>query len=107
MTGLVNGLDPRLLAVLDQLEESGCAIDVTSGKRTEKENQALVDKGKAVSDSAHLTGLAADVACQKSWDRWFLVVQAANAGIRRIGIAKTFVHLDVDISKPQSVIWVY
>jgi hypothetical protein len=36
-----------------------------------------------------------------------LVCALFDAGFGRIGIAKTFIHVDVDPDKPFDVMWVY
>lgn len=108
MTGKLDGLDPSILAVLERLEQDfDQTIIVTSGKRAGLENDALVKLGTAKPNSAHLTGLAVDVAAPTSGDRFRLVLSALLSGVTRIGIGTTFVHLDVDTSKPQKVLWLY
>lgn len=58
-------------------------------------------------DSSHTKGLAVDISCSDSVLRSKIIKQALNFGITRIGIAKTFIHLDADPDKPQNVIWLY
>ncbi len=62
-----------------------------------------------VSNSAHLITKckAVDIHVPTRAIRNLLVVQAYNLGFTRIGVGKTFVHLDVDMSKPQYVAWGY
>ena len=62
-----------------------------------------------VSDSAHLITKcqAVDIKASSTYIRNLLVVQAYNLGFTRIGVGKTFVHLDVDTTKPQYVAWGY
>ncbi|GGG36211.1 hypothetical protein GCM10011344_41360 [Dokdonia pacifica] len=62
-----------------------------------------------VSNSAHLITKckAVDIHAPTRAVRNLLVVQAYNLGFTRIGVGKTFVHLDVDMSKPQYVAWGY
>lgn len=57
--------------------------------------------------SSHVKGLAADVSTRDSLTRYKVVIAAALAGIPRIGIGKTFVHLDCDASKPHPIIFHY
>lgn len=76
---------------------------VNSGSRCEAHNKA--EGGKPNSD--HVTGEGVDIKCQTSFDRWRIVRAAIAAGIRRIGIAKTFVHLGDNLNNPNPRIWVY
>lgn len=57
--------------------------------------------------SAHTKGKALDIRCNTSQNRYKIVNAALSCGIRRIGIGKSFVHLDNDTTLPQGVIWDY
>ena len=57
--------------------------------------------------SAHTLGRAVDIRCNTSQNRMKIVRAALQAGFNRIGIGKTYVHLDDDLSLPQEVIWHY
>jgi len=101
----IAGLHPELVELLDKTRElAGIPFVITSGFRTKEENDKLPD---AVPDSAHLDGLAADIKCLDGASRWKIVTAALQAGFKRIGIGKNFVHLDVDLLKPQETIWHY
>ena len=86
-------------------------ITITSGVRCEEYNTSI--KGSLVSshmpDSEGM-GLAVDIACTTSKAR-FGMVDVAVKYFRRIGIAGehsgNFIHLDIDPSKAQDVIWTY
>jgi hypothetical protein len=98
-------LKPALWQLLDKLrEECGFPFIINSGLRTEAENNALKD---SVSDSAHLSGLAVDLAITDSLKRFKLIEVALKNGVKRIGVGKTFVHIDVADDKPQNVVWHY
>ena len=56
---------------------------------------------------AHTMGRAVDIRCNTSQNRMKIVRAALQAGFNRIGIGKTYVHLDDDLSLPQQVIWHY
>jgi hypothetical protein len=58
-------------------------------------------------DNNHPQGKAMDVAAPLSRIRFKIVNAAIKRGIKRIGIAKTFIHLDTVLEKPQDVIWIY
>lgn len=98
-------LKPELWQLLDKLrEECGFPFIITSGLRTEAENNAL---NGSVSDSAHLSGLACDLAITDSIKRFKLIEVALKNGVKRIGVGKTFIHIDVANDKPQNVMWHY
>lgn len=56
--------------------------------------------------SSHVLGLAVDIRCNTSEYRLQLVKSLFRAGFRRIGIARSFVHVDIDKNKPHSL-WLY
>jgi len=92
---------------VDRLEEVrkvyGKPMYITSGYRCPAHNQAV----GGVPESAHVDGIAADIGCSFAGDRMKLVTLAIANGIKRIGIAKTFVHLDVSTTLPSEVLWLY
>lgn len=93
-----------LVSRLDQIREKvGFPMVILSGYRTEAHNEEV----GGVDGSAHTGGFASDIACRDSVRRFGLVHAAEDVGITRIGIAKSFIHLDCDPSKPQGVIWLY
>lgn len=56
---------------------------------------------------AHTEGRAFDILCNSSSVRWRIVFGALASGFRRIGIAKTFIHLDDSPNLPSPCIWLY
>ena len=98
------GLKPELVLLLDQAREiAGIPFKLNSGKRTVEQNE----KAGGVKDSAHLSGLAVDIACTTDSNRHKIVTALLTVGFNRIGIAKTFLHADVSNDKSQNVIWLY
>jgi uncharacterized protein YcbK (DUF882 family) len=88
-------------------EEAGIPFKVSSGYRTQKHNQDLRDRGyKASMNSSHMKGCAADIVCINSANRSIIVRALVNVGFTRLGIAKSFIHVDNDSSKPDSI-WLY
>lgn len=86
---------------------AGIPFVVTSGYRTLKKNTDLIKAGyPAVLDSAHLKGVAADIEANAK-TRFTLVAALMKAGFVRIGVAKTFIHVDNDTTKPQQRLWTY
>ncbi|MEE9117550.1 MAG: D-Ala-D-Ala carboxypeptidase family metallohydrolase [Calditrichia bacterium] len=101
--GLLN-IDPRLLEILDKIRDIlGRPLIITSACRCPIHNH--VEGGKE--NSAHLKGLAADLKVNGSKERFEVMEATLVAGMTRIGIAKTFIHIDIDSSKPQRVAWLY
>jgi uncharacterized protein YcbK (DUF882 family) len=82
----------------------GRPIKISSGFRCEDHN---VSVGGAT-NSAHLTGDAVDIAVSSSKQRFALIREAIYAGFVRIGVSRQgFIHVDVSVSNPQNVMWVY
>lgn len=99
------GLKPELVSKLDTMRgECGFPFIINSGFRTVEENAKLKD---AVIDSAHTLGLAVDLKCLTSDNRFKIIQSALKNGITRIGVGSNFIHLDIDINKPSGVIWTY
>lgn len=98
------GLKPELVTLLDQARGiAGIPFKINSGKRTVEQNE----KAGGVKDSAHLSGLAVDISCTTDSARYKIISAFQKVGFNRIGIAKTFVHCDIDKSKSSNVIWLY
>jgi len=98
-------MSKELLEILDEVREDyGKPMHITSGYRTEAHNKEVGGK----KNSSHLKGLACDVACTTSRDRFELIRLFLEYGITRIGIADTFIHIDIDDEdKSPNVIWTY
>lgn len=97
-------MDRRILDMLDHARHLyGKPIKINSGYRTPQHNEAV----GGVSSSSHLKGLAADVSCVLSDERYKLIQILMEVGFRRLGVAKTFIHVDIDEGKAQDVIWTY
>ena len=91
------------LLTLDKIRaDYGKPLRVNSGYRSVKHN-ALV--GGRVG-SSHLKGVAVDFHCNNSADRTLLLAAIYKAGIVRVGIAKTFIHIDIDNNKGAAC-WLY
>lgn len=80
----------------------GFPLVVNSAYRTFDYEQS---KGRSGS-SSHCKGIAVDIAVQSDEKRLKIVQNSLRAGFQRIGIAKNFIHLDLDNDKP-SCIWLY
>ena len=97
-------MDNTLLEMLDEVRDKfDKPIHINSGFRTPAHNEKVGGK----ENSSHLKGLAVDIACTNSTDRFDLINCLLDVGFSRIGIAKTFIHADIDPDKAQVRIWTY
>lgn len=78
-------------------------MSIRSGCRCPQHNK----KAGGKKHSAHLTFEAGDIKCYDSHTRFLYVEAALHCGVERIGIGKTFVHVDISESLPQTRIWLY
>ena len=76
---------------------------ITSGVRCHAHNK----KVNGLPSSAHLSGKAVDIKADNSRARFKIIEALTIAGFTRIGIAKNFIHVDVDETKPKDAIWIY
>jgi hypothetical protein len=96
-------IDKNLLQKLDMARQaSGVPFIITSAKRNPDTNKSC----GGVENSAHLKGLAVDIACSNSEDAYNIIFGALMAGFKRIGIGKGHIHMDIDATKPQRVLFV-
>ncbi len=103
-----NCMDRQLIFMLQQLEaRTGYPIFqwINSGARSPAHNK----KVGGASKSSHLipTCIAVDIKAPTTYIRNHLVSVARDIGFKRIGVGKTFVHLDTDETKSQYVAWGY
>lgn len=102
-------MDREFLRLLDQARAiAGVAFRITSGYRTAEYHQDLTDRGYPTStDSAHLQGCAADIEVKNSRHRYLIIRALLTVGLNRIGIGRTFVHVDNLETKTEDLIWTY
>ena len=77
-------------------------IKINSGIRCKNHN----DEINATPSSSHIGGWAADLGYTGSAERYELL-NASFQVFDRVGIAKTFIHVDVDDNKTAGVVWLY
>ena len=100
----IEDMDQRFLDTLDALRaQAGIPLVLNCAYRSVAHEKARGRSG----NSAHTKGLAADIRCNSSATRWKIVTAALALGIRRIGIGKSYVHVDIDGALPQDVVWHY
>ena len=96
-------IHPQFVGMLDLARgHAGIPFVINSGVRCREHN--LIVGGSET--SSHLSGFAADIRCRNGQERLAIVRGLLHAGIYRIGIARGFVHGDIDPDKMQSM-WVY
>tara|TARA_R110000851_G_scaffold268235_2_gene420930 strand:+ start:2989 stop:3351 length:363 start_codon:yes stop_codon:yes gene_type:complete len=97
-------MDVSFLEMLDEARDiAEVPFIISSGYRSPAYNE----KVGGVSNSSHLKGLAADITCTESTERFIIINSLLLAGFNRIGVGKTFIHVDNDPDKTSDVIWVY
>ncbi|MCW7079297.1 MAG: D-Ala-D-Ala carboxypeptidase family metallohydrolase [Canidatus Methanoxibalbensis ujae] len=97
-------IDPELVQLLDRIRyELGRPIRITSGYRCPSWNKKVGGKR----NSAHLKGKAVDIYYPNREYLYHLIGILIFFRIPRIGIARNFVHIDIDLTKPHPRIWLY
>ncbi len=110
LEGSGSNMKHEFLIKLDEARHlANIPFKINSGFRTAAYNQYLLDspKYKASKTSTHLEGIAADISVKDSRSRWVVINSLMLAGFTRIGIADTFIHVDLSKEKSQNVIWTY
>lgn len=97
-------MDLGFLAKLDEAREiADIPFKINSAFRTPEHNAKIGGKP----NSSHLRGLAVDIRAVDSRTRFIILGALIKVGFNRIGIAKTFIHVDDDQEKSGKVVWVY
>lgn len=99
----VVGLTHDFILKLDQAREiAGIPFAITSGYRSQAKNKAV----GGVPNSLHTKGLAVDIRCRNSEERYKIVKGALQAGINEITVytRSGHVHLADDVEQTLSVI---
>ena len=97
-------ISPELIQVLEAVRDyAGYAIKIESGFRCPSHNRAV----GGTPQSAHLSGEAADIRIRSDHERFKFIEAATMAGVSRLGIGRTFLHVDVSKRLSQEVCWGY
>lgn len=98
-----NKMSTNFLIMLDMLrEECGFPFHITSGYRSTSHS---IEASKPT-PGVHSRGIAADIKVLNGTQRYIIVEKAIELGFKGIGVAKTFVHVDLrDSDYP--VMWSY
>lgn len=98
----VKNLAPELISMLDTARElAGVPFIISSGFRSSTHNKEI----GGVENSAHLSGLAVDIKCLDSADRFDIIRGLLGAKFQRIGVYNNHIHADIDYSKPFPVMF--
>lgn len=96
-----NNVDSSLVDILDSIRDKvGFPLQVLSGSRCATHNK----KVGGVPSSAHTKGKAADILMATS-NRRYKFLSYAFLKFPRVGVYDTFIHVDIDESKPQWICW--
>jgi uncharacterized protein YcbK (DUF882 family) len=97
-----NHMSRGFISLLDDLrEECGFPFQITSGYRDPSHSEEVIKSKPGL----HSLGIAVDIRIHHSDDRYKILEEAFKLGFTGIGIAKTFIHLDMRQTAP--VVWVY
>ena len=93
----IRGLDEKFVELLDFAREvAGIPFVITEG---------LASGGSHVANTAHSRGLAVDLRVHDGLSRMKIIKSLLAVGFKRIGIYDRHVHVDIDDSLPQDVLW--
>ena len=104
-------MDKDFLIKLDEARHiANQSFKINSGVRCDDYQEELRKRGYKTAkkgQSPHLKGLAADISVTDSSSRWVVINSLLLAGFTRIGIADTFIHVDLSSIKTQKCVWTY
>jgi len=104
IAGQGDKMDKNFLELLDEARHlASTPFRITSGYRSPEHNKNV----GGVPGSSHTKFVACDIHCDDSARRFLIVSALLKAGITRIGISHNFIHCDMDLDKPQNLIWTY
>jgi hypothetical protein len=98
-------MDEMFLQKLDVARDlAKVKFKISSGFRCIRHDLKVRD-GKP--GGSHPKGVAADIQTTGSHSRYKILTALLQVGFYRIGIAKDFIHVDDDTTKPPKIIWLY
>lgn len=97
-------MNADFLNKLDEAREiANIPFIINSAYRSPEHNAKIGGKP----NSSHIKGLAVDISVTDSRQRFIVLNALLEVGFTRIGIADTFIHVDLDSEKSKDVIWTY
>tara|TARA_R100001086_G_scaffold126681_4_gene65540 strand:+ start:2891 stop:3274 length:384 start_codon:yes stop_codon:yes gene_type:complete len=105
----IDNMQDEFICLLDEARsKAGVPFIINSGYRTPEYNKQLIKQGfKASENSSHTKGIACDIKVENTQNRYKILKALIEVGFKRIGIAKNFIHCDIDYDKHQNLIWTY
>ena len=98
-----HNMNEDFLAKLDEAREyANIPFIINSAYRSPEHPESIKNPS-----SSHIKGLAVDINAKDSRTRFLILDALLTVGFTRIGISDTFIHVDLDFDKSQSVIWTY
>lgn len=98
------GFNVAQIELVDKLQKARelalIPFKINCGCRCEKHNKEV----GGVKDSAHVKGLAVDISARDDRTRFTIVSALLLAGFGRILLYPTFIHADLDYSKPNPIL---
>ena len=96
-------MDKKFLSRLDEARDyAGIPFIINSAYRSPDHPESIKNP-----TSSHIKGLAVDIRARDSKTRYLIIDALMHVGFNRIGIADTFIHVDMDYDKSQDIIWTY
>tara|TARA_R110000868_G_scaffold174872_1_gene411735 strand:+ start:127 stop:417 length:291 start_codon:yes stop_codon:yes gene_type:complete len=96
-------MNEDFLNLLDEAREyAGIPFIINSSYRSPTHIESIKNP-----TSSHIKGLAVDISVKDSVTRFKVLNSLIAVGFTRLGIASTFIHVDLDFDKTQNVIWTY
>lgn len=105
----IDNVSAGFLLKMDEAREiAGIPFVVNSGARCINHNRMVGGKD----ESSHIASedkmaKAMDIRVMNSGERYVILSALIKAGFNRIGIADSFIHVDLDLDKPKNVVWTY
>ena len=97
-----NEMKEEFIHKLDELRKAcGFPFRITSGYRSPNHS---IEKRKS-KPGTHAQGIACDIAVSGGAQRYKIVCEAMRLGFTGVGVAKTFIHVDIRETTP--VVWEY
>lgn len=100
----LDDMDQEFMHRLDAArEQAGVPFRITSGFRCGKHNNKVSSTGF---NGPHTTGKAIDIRAHSPRNRYLVLKALIDQGFHRLGVARTFIHVDATDNDPE-VIWNY
>lgn len=98
-------MDRDFMRRLDQARMiAGVPFRINSGYRCPEHNAKVSSTG---ANGPHTSGKAVDIATPDNRTRHKVLTALVLSGFHRIGVARTFIHVDDDETKDREVVWLY